>query len=170
MKSVTPTKNQTTAYVCENFVCQLPTTDVKTLAELLTRGPAGILSVLLLARWAGCAPRLHIVPLFETLADLDAAPRILGELFSLPVYRAQLERCGGEQMVMIGYSDSNKDGGYLAASWVLYRAQASIARVCADHGVEPRPVLLCVGAAIVDSSLEADARTPRPACSIRNKV
>ena len=102
----------------------------------MTRGPADILSVLLLARWAGCAPRLHIVPLFETLADLDAAPRILGELFSLPVYRAQLERCGGEQMVMIGYSDSNKDGGYLAASWALYRAQASIARVCADHGVE----------------------------------
>ena len=102
----------------------------------MTRGPADILSVLLLARWAGCAPGLRIVPLFETLADLDAAPRILGELFSLSAYREQLERCGGEQMVMIGYSDSNKDGGYLAASWALYRAQESIARACEDHGVE----------------------------------
>ena len=102
----------------------------------MTRGPADILSVLLLARWAGCVPGLRIVPLFETLADLDAAPRILGELFSLSAYREQLERCGGEQMVMIGYSDSNKDGGYLAASWALYRAQESIARACEDHGVE----------------------------------
>ena len=101
----------------------------------MTRGPADILSVLLLARWAGCEPGLHIVPLFETLTDLDAAPRILGELFSLPVYRAQVDRCGAEQMVMIGYSDSNKDGGYLAASWALYRAQESIARACEDHGV-----------------------------------
>ncbi|HZE35534.1 MAG TPA: phosphoenolpyruvate carboxylase [Candidatus Eisenbacteria bacterium] len=102
----------------------------------MTRGPADILSVLLLARWAGCEPGLRIVPLFETLTDLDAAPRILGELFSLPAYRAHVDGCGGEQMVMIGYSDSNKDGGYLAASWALYRAQESIARACEDHGVE----------------------------------
>jgi phosphoenolpyruvate carboxylase len=102
----------------------------------MTRGPADILSVLLLARWAGCAPGLRIVPLFETLTDLEAAPRILGELFSLPAYRAHVDGCGGEQMVMIGYSDSNKDGGYLAASWALYRAQESIARACEDHGVE----------------------------------
>ncbi len=102
----------------------------------MTRGPADILSVLLLARWAGCEPGLRIVPLFETLTDLDAAPRILGELFSLPAYRAHVDGCGGEQMVMIGYSDSNKDGGYLAASWALYRAQESIACACEDHGVE----------------------------------
>ena len=101
----------------------------------MTGGPADLLSVLLLARWAGCEPGLHIVPLFETLKDLDAAPRILAELFALPVYRAHVEGCGGEQMVMIGYSDSNKDGGYLAASWALYRAQESVARACENHGV-----------------------------------
>jgi phosphoenolpyruvate carboxylase len=101
----------------------------------MTRGPADLLSVLLLARWAGGEASLRIVPLFETLEDLDAAPRILESLFALPVYRAHLDGCGGEQMVMIGYSDSNKDGGYLAANWALYRAQESIARVCEAHGV-----------------------------------
>ena len=95
----------------------------------MTRGPADLLTVLLLARWAGGAAGMQIVPLFETLGDLDAAPRTLEALFALPVYRAHLDSCGGEQMVMIGYSDSNKDGGYLAANWALYRAQEAIARV-----------------------------------------
>jgi phosphoenolpyruvate carboxylase len=101
----------------------------------MTRGAADMLSVLLLGRWAGCAPAPDIVPLFETLDDLDAAPRILSELFALDAYRAHLSECGGEQMVMIGYSDSNKDGGYLAANWALYRAQEAIARVAAEHGI-----------------------------------
>ncbi len=101
----------------------------------MTRGPADVLAVLLLGRWTGCAEGFAIVPLFETLDDLDAAPGILEALFALPDYRAHLAAAGGEQMVMIGYSDSNKDGGYLAASWALYRAQESIARVCANHGV-----------------------------------
>jgi phosphoenolpyruvate carboxylase len=101
----------------------------------MTRGPADVLTVLLLARWAGGDAGLAIVPLFETLDDLDAAPGILEALFRLPVYRAHLAGGGDEQMVMIGYSDSNKDGGYLAANWALYRAQEAIARVCADHGV-----------------------------------
>jgi phosphoenolpyruvate carboxylase len=101
----------------------------------MTRGAADVLAVLLLARWAGGVPGLMVVPLFETLADLDAAPRIMAELFSLPVYIDNVKACGGEQMVMIGYSDSNKDSGYLAANWALYRAQESIAEVCDAHGV-----------------------------------
>jgi phosphoenolpyruvate carboxylase len=101
----------------------------------MTRGTADVLAVVLLARWAGCASGLQIVPLFETLGDLDAAPRILADLFALDAYRGHLAGCAGEQMVMIGYSDSNKDGGYLAANWALYRAQELIAGVCRDHGV-----------------------------------
>jgi phosphoenolpyruvate carboxylase len=101
----------------------------------MTRGAADVLAVLVLARWAGGIPGLMVVPLFETLADLDAAPRIMAELFSLPTYAANVRACGGEQMVMIGYSDSNKDCGYLAASWALYRAQESIAQVCDAHRV-----------------------------------
>jgi phosphoenolpyruvate carboxylase len=102
----------------------------------MTRGVADVLTVLLLARWAGCADGLPIVPLFETLDDLDAAPRILTDLFSLDAYRLHLATCSGEQIVMIGYSDSNKDGGYLAANWALYQAQENIARVCDEFNIK----------------------------------
>jgi phosphoenolpyruvate carboxylase len=101
----------------------------------MTRGPADLLTVLLLARWAGATGSMPIVPLFETLDDLDGASRTLEALFALPLYRAHLDSCDGEQMVMIGYSDSNKDGGYLAANWALYRAQESIARTCRERDV-----------------------------------
>jgi phosphoenolpyruvate carboxylase len=101
----------------------------------MTRGAADVLAVLLLAKWVGGVPGLMVVPLFETLADLEAAPRILTELFELPAYAANVRASYGEQMVMIGYSDSNKDCGYLAANWALYRAQESIAQVCDAHGV-----------------------------------
>jgi len=101
----------------------------------MTRGAADVLAVLLLARWAGGIPRLAVAPLFETLADLEAAPGIMAELFELPAYAAHLRSGGGEQVVMIGYSDSNKDCGYLTANWALYRAQESIARVADAHGI-----------------------------------
>lgn len=102
----------------------------------MTRGAADVLAVLLLARWALCADGLDLVPLFETVDDLDAAPRILDSLFSLDVYRAHLASCGNRQVVMIGYSDSNKEDGYLAANWALYRAQEQIAQVCRMHDVK----------------------------------
>ncbi len=101
----------------------------------MASGPADVLSVLLLARWTGCADCLDIVPLFETLADLEAAPGILQALFELPIYRDHLKTCRHHQMVMLGYSDSNKDGGYLSANWALYQAQERIARVCQEHNV-----------------------------------
>ena len=101
----------------------------------MTRGAADVLAVLLLARWAGGVPGLAVVPLFETLADLDAAPRVMTELFELPVYAEHLRATGGEQTVMIGYSDSNKDCGYLAANWALYQAQESLARTADAHAV-----------------------------------
>jgi phosphoenolpyruvate carboxylase len=101
----------------------------------MTRGPADILTVLLLARWTSSAEGLSIVPLFETLDDLKAAPQILRDLFALQPYREHLQTCRKEQMVMIGYSDSNKDGGYLASNWALYQAQEEIAQVCTEAGV-----------------------------------
>jgi phosphoenolpyruvate carboxylase len=102
----------------------------------MTSDPADVLAVLLLAHWTGCGDGLYIVPLFETVADLQAAPQILEQLFSLPVYRAHLATCHEEQIVMIGYSDSNKDGGYLTANWALYQAQEGIARICRQSGVK----------------------------------
>ncbi len=102
----------------------------------MTRDAGDVLGVLLLARWLGCSDCLQIVPLFETLADLRSAPLILQELFGKQVYRHHLETCSDEQMVMIGYSDSNKDGGYLAANWALYQAQEQIAQVCARYNIK----------------------------------
>jgi phosphoenolpyruvate carboxylase len=93
----------------------------------MTAGVSDLLEVELLQRIAGSA--LPIVPLFETLADLDGAPAILGELFALPGRRPE------HQHVMLGYSDSNKDCGYLTANWALYRAQEAIARLGREQGV-----------------------------------
>ncbi len=101
----------------------------------MTHNAADILTVLLLARWTGCADGLQIVPLFETVADLNAAPAILQQLFELEAYQGHLRTCGGHQMVMIGYSDSNKDGGYLTANWGLYQAQEQISDLCRKAGV-----------------------------------
>jgi phosphoenolpyruvate carboxylase len=101
----------------------------------MTHSAADVLTVLLLARWAGCADGMQIVPLFETIPDLRAAPQILESLFHLDVYHAHLDTCGGQQMVMIGYSDSNKDGGYLTANWSLYQAQEAIAAAGERCGV-----------------------------------
>ncbi len=102
----------------------------------MTSDPSDVLGVLLMAHWTGCGDGLFIVPLFETIADLESAPRILEQLFSLEVYRNHLATCHNEQIVMIGYSDSNKDGGYLAANWALYQAQEGIARICRQAGVK----------------------------------
>jgi len=101
----------------------------------MTRSAADVLTVLLLARWTDCADGLFIVPLFETVDDLESAPDTLRELFALDEYRAHLATCNNHQMVMIGYSDSNKDGGYLAANWALYQAQEALAAVCREHGI-----------------------------------
>lgn len=101
----------------------------------MTRDAADLLTVLLLARWTGCDAGLEIVPLFETIQDLESAAEILAGLFSLDIYRRHLASCGNHQMVMIGYSDSNKDGGYLTANWALYQAQEAIALVCREHGL-----------------------------------
>ncbi|PWH18361.1 MAG: phosphoenolpyruvate carboxylase [Anaerolineae bacterium] len=102
----------------------------------MTHCAADILSALLLARWTGCAEGLQICPLFESIADLENAASILQELFDLPLYRSHLQTCQNEQMVMIGYSDSNKDGGLLMANWALYRAQEEIVKVAQRMGVK----------------------------------
>ncbi len=101
----------------------------------MTRSVADVLSVLLLAKWTGCDQGLQICPLFETVADLELAPKILTDLFSLDIYRSHLASCGDEQIVMIGYSDSNKDGGYLMANWALYQAQEVISQTALAHKV-----------------------------------
>ena len=102
----------------------------------MTRSASDVLAVLLMAEWTGCADGMDIAPLFETLDDLQAAPAILSTLFESEAYRRHLKSCGDTQMVMIGYSDSNKDGGYLAANWALYTAQEAISKTCHEHGIK----------------------------------
>jgi len=102
----------------------------------MTHAAADVLTVLLLAKWAGCKTIPQIVPLFESINDLKTASVILELLFSSDTYRAHLTTHNNEQMVMIGYSDSNKDGGYLMANWSLYRAQEEITTIARKHNVK----------------------------------
>jgi phosphoenolpyruvate carboxylase len=89
---------------------------------------------------AGENPRLelNIIPLFETIADLRNCGPIMDQLFSEPYYRQLLASRDGVQEVMLGYSDSNKDGGFLTANWELYKAEVELVKVFASHGVKLR--------------------------------
>jgi phosphoenolpyruvate carboxylase len=106
-----------------------------------TEGPADLLEVLLLAKEAGLSRaggegmRLRIVPLFEAAATLRDAADTMDALLRRPVYRAALRAVGDEQEVMVGYSDSNKDAGYVASGWATYRAQERVSEVLEAHGV-----------------------------------
>jgi len=102
-----------------------------------------LLAVLLFCRDAGLYQpgqysQLNIVPLFETGDDLQRAPLLLDELLQLPVYREHLALRDNLQEVMLGYSDSNKEGGFVAANWALYRAQVALTAVTDRHGVRLR--------------------------------
>jgi phosphoenolpyruvate carboxylase len=103
-----------------------------------------VLEVLLLLKEVGLCriaeQRLdvNIVPLFETIEDLRCAPDILDKLFSLPLYQMLLQAREGLQEVMLGYSDSNKDGGFLTSAWELYRAEMRIIETAQRHAVRIR--------------------------------
>lgn len=111
----------------------------------MTRSVSDLLAVYLLAREAGLLNRtqhdigcqLQVVPLFETIDDLEAAPALLDGFFEHPITRATLEKLypqgNYQQMVMIGYSDSNKDGGILASQWGLHKAQKLLQAVGQKH-------------------------------------
>jgi phosphoenolpyruvate carboxylase len=108
---------------------------IRTFIVSMTRGPSDLLAVLLLARDAGGADQLDVVPLFETVDDLHQAPATLEALFAHPAYRRHLDGRGRRQTVMLGYSDSNKEAGYLAAHWELHLAQREIAALCRRNDV-----------------------------------
>ncbi len=103
----------------------------------MTRSSDDILKVHRLARLASLDD-VDIVPLFETIGDLKNAGKMLAELWGDTNYRAHLKRRGTVQEVMVGYSDSNKDGGYLAANWFLHRAQKEMSRIADECGVKLR--------------------------------
>jgi phosphoenolpyruvate carboxylase len=109
----------------------------------MTRTVSDVLGGYLLAKVAGLfgdtagveSCTLPIVPLFETIEDLQRAPAIMRELLGVPLVRRSVRTQGGVQEVMIGYSDSNKDGGFLTSNWELYKAQIKLTRLGKEIGV-----------------------------------
>ncbi len=112
----------------------------------MTHGVSDVLEVLLLAKEAGLVrlvrgadgrpaveSDVNVVPLFETIEDLRSCDTLLGQMFSNAAYKLQLSARGRYQEIMLGYSDSSKDGGYLAANWALQEAQGRIAAACRRH-------------------------------------
>ncbi|PZU99772.1 MAG: phosphoenolpyruvate carboxylase [Pseudanabaena sp.] len=118
--------------ICNNYVISM------------NRSVSDILEVLLLAKEAGLYDpatgkgSLSIAPLFETVEDLRSAPPIMTELFNLPLYRDYLESHNHLQEVMLGYSDSNKDSGFLSSNWEIYKAQRALQDVCQKYQVDLR--------------------------------
>jgi phosphoenolpyruvate carboxylase len=100
----------------------------------MTDALSDVLEVLLMMAW--CRVSLPVVPLFETRDDLQQAAGILTDMFADPHLRAAIKGRGDVQMVMLGYSDSNKDCGYITANWELYRAQQVIADTCRAHNIK----------------------------------
>ncbi len=98
----------------------------------MSQVPSDVLAVHLLLKESGCPYRLPVGPLFETLADLEHSATVMRQLFGISWYRGVIDN---KQMVMIGYSDSAKDAGALAAGWAQYRAQEDLIKVCAEAGV-----------------------------------
>ncbi len=109
----------------------------------MTQSVSDILGVYLLAKLSGLftgdkgkeVSRIPIVPLFETIDDLQRAPEMMKELLRLPLIKRSIKAQTGVQEIMIGYSDSNKDGGYFTANWELSKAQASLTKTGEKAGI-----------------------------------
>lgn len=111
----------------------------------MTQGTSDLLEVLVFCKEVGLYRKdkdgkvvctLQPTPLFETIDDLHAAPEIMSALFSIPAYRASLESTNGVQEIMLGYSDSNKDGGVLTANWELRVALKKLTETGREHRVK----------------------------------
>ena len=123
-------------------------TPVETFILSMARNASDVLSVQLLARRAGLlevdeggrctANSLRVTPLFETVDDLRRAPEVLGYLLEDPFYRSSLRASDDLQEIMLGYSDSGKDAGYVTSNWTLYKAQGLLCSVASRHGVKLR--------------------------------
>ena len=120
--------------ICRTYVISMSHTVSDLLEVLLLAKEAGLVDPI--AQRAG----LLVVPLFETVEDLQGAPAVMGTLFRHPFYLALLGSDGGQplQEVMLGYSDSNKDSGFLSSNWEIHKAQIALQRLAIEHGVALR--------------------------------
>lgn len=114
---------------------------IDTVIASMSKQPSDVLAMLLLATEVGIADDVEIVPLFETIDDLNNAPDVMTTLFNNAEYRKHLDAHARKhsghlhQQIMIGYSDSSKDGGYLASNWNLYKAQERLTNTCSEQGI-----------------------------------
>jgi phosphoenolpyruvate carboxylase len=126
--------------ICENYVISFTHRASDVLAVLLLAKEAGIVRVK--DGSPGQEPEiecdLHIVPLFESVEDLRDCPELMRKLYRAPIYRKSLAGYQDLQEIMIGYSDSNKDGGFLTSNWELYKAQMALAAVSQEEGIDLR--------------------------------
>jgi len=112
----------------------------------MTHGVSDMLEVFILAKemglWSyrqqGVESQIDVVPLFETIEDLEECGRLMTEIYDSPLYQQQLAARDNLQEIMLGYSDSNKDGGYWMANWALEKAQQDLGKVCRDYDVDFR--------------------------------
>ncbi|MBB3101979.1 phosphoenolpyruvate carboxylase [Azomonas macrocytogenes] len=114
-------------------IAEAPADSLGSYVISMARDASDVLAVQLLLKESGLRRPMRVVPLFETLDDLNNAAPTIRQLLALPVYRQRLD---GPQEVMIGYSDSAKDAGTAAAAWAQYRAQEELVDVCRQHDVE----------------------------------
>jgi phosphoenolpyruvate carboxylase len=108
-------------------IAEAPEGSIAAYVISMARTPSDVLAVHLLLKEAGCPFPMPVAPLFETLDDLNNADDVMKQLLSIDWYRGFIQ---GKQMVMIGYSDSAKDAGVMAASWAQYRAQDALIKTC----------------------------------------
>ena len=124
--------------LAEAHRCYGPTV-IDTVVASMSQQPSDTLAMLLMATEVGVANDLDLVPLFETLDDLHRGAEMMAGLFANPAYRQYLAArdtgSGLHQQIMLGYSDSGKDGGYLASNWQLYHTQQTLTATCEAHGV-----------------------------------
>lgn len=112
----------------------------------MTHGVSDMLEVLILAKEAGLwslddgavDSQINVVPLFETIEDLEVCNELMKEIFENKLYARQIKARNGFQEIMLGYSDSNKDGGYLMANWALEKAQQKLGAVCREYDIDFR--------------------------------
>ncbi|XP_076924983.1 phosphoenolpyruvate carboxylase 2-like [Bidens hawaiensis] len=116
-----------------HVLAELPSDSFGAYVISMATSPSDVLAVELLQRECRVTKPLRVVPLFEKLADLEAAPAAMKRLFSIDWYK---NRICGKQEVMIGYSDSGKDAGRLSAAWMLYQAQEKLVEVAKKYGVK----------------------------------
>ncbi|KAL6141200.1 hypothetical protein ACLB2K_059490 [Fragaria x ananassa] len=128
-------KTEEVSDVLDTFkvISELPSDNFGAYIISMATAPSDVLAVELLQRECHVKKPLRVVPLFEKLADLEAAPAAVARLFSIDWYK---NRINGKQEVMIGYSDSGKDAGRLSAAWQLYKAQEELVKVAKQYGVK----------------------------------